>query len=138
MKILIINGPNLNLTEQREAEHYGELSFEDYLEMLRARFTEFEISYYQSNVEGEIINRLHDADLEVNAILINAGGYTHTSVAIGDAVKAIGTPVVEVHISNILKREEFRHISYIAPHCIGSVFGFGMDSYRVALSFFRN
>ena len=94
--------------------------------------------YYQSNVEGEIINRLHEADLEVNAIIINAGAYTHTSVAIGDAVKAISTPVVEVHISNILAREEYRHKSYIAPNCIGAVFGFGMDSYKVALSYFRS
>ena len=138
MKILIINGPNLNLTGDREAELYGRISFDDYFDMLEARFPEFEISLYQSNVEGEIINRLHEADLEVNAIIINAGGYTHTSVAIGDAIKAIGTPVIEVHISNILAREDYRHTSLIAPNCIGAVFGFGLDSYRVALSFFKD
>ena len=138
MKILIINGPNLNLTGDREAELYGRISFDDYFDMLEAGFPEFEISLYQSNVEGEIINRLHEADLEVNAIIINAGGYTHTSVAIGDAIKAIGTPVVEVHISNILAREDYRHISLIAPNCVGAVFGFGLDSYRVALSFFKD
>jgi 3-dehydroquinate dehydratase II len=138
MKILIINGPNLNLTGERETEIYGRITFDDYLEMLKAGFPEFEISFFQSNVEGELINKIHEADLEVNAIVINAGGYTHTSVAIGDAIKAIGTPVVEVHISNILAREEFRHKSYIAPNCVGAVFGFGMDSYRVALSYFRS
>ena len=137
MKILIINGPNLNLTGEREAELYGHITFDDYFDLLKMKFPEFEISMYQSNVEGEIINRLHEADLEVNAVILNAGGYTHTSVAIGDAVKAIGTPVVEVHISNILAREDFRHKSHIAPHCVGAVFGFGLDSYRVALSFFR-
>ena len=138
MKILILNGPNLNLTGDREAELYGRISFDDYFEMLEARFPEFEISLYQSNVEGEIINRLHEADLEVNAIIINAGGYSHTSVAISDAIKAIGTPVVEVHISNILAREDYRHKSLIAPNCAGAVFGFGLDSYRVALSFFKD
>ena len=101
----------MNLTGEREAELYGRISFDDYFEMLEARFPEFDISLYQSNVEGEIINRIHEADLEVNAIIINAGGYTHTSVAIGDAIKAIGTPVVEVHISNILAREDYRHKS---------------------------
>ena len=138
MKILIINGPNLNLTGEREAELYGKISFEDYLELLQNRFPEFEISYFQSNVEGEIINRIQEANLEVNAVILNAGGYTHTSVAIADAVKAINTPVVEVHISNILAREEFRHKSLISPNCEGSVFGFGLDSYRVALSYFRD
>lgn len=138
MKILIINGPNLNLTGDREAELYGRISFDDYFDMLEARFPEIEISLYQSNVEGEIINRLHEADFEVNAIIINAGGYSHTSVAISDAIKAIGTPVIEVHISNILAREDYRHKSLIAPNCIGAVFGFGLDSYRVALSFFKD
>ncbi len=138
MNILIINGPNLNLTGEREAELYGNISFEDYFDLLKMKFPEFKISMYQSNVEGELINRLHEADLEVDAVILNAGGYTHTSVAIGDAVKAIGIPVIEVHISNILAREEYRHVSHIAPHCVGAVFGFGLDSYRVALSFFRN
>jgi 3-dehydroquinate dehydratase-2 len=136
MKILIINGPNLNLTGQREAEVYGNISFDDYFELLESKFPELEISRYQSNVEGDIINRLHQADLEVNGIILNAGGYTHTSVAIADAVKAIGTPVVEVHISNILAREEFRHVSLISPNCVGSIFGFGLDSYRLALRYF--
>ena len=138
MNILIINGPNLNLTGEREAELYGNISFEDYFDLLKMKFPEFKISMYQSNVEGELINRLHEADLEVDAVILNAGGYTHTSVAIGDAVKAIGIPVIEVHISNILAREEYRHVSHIAPHCVGAVFGFGLGSYRVALSFFRN
>ncbi|MEJ2595646.1 MAG: 3-dehydroquinate dehydratase [bacterium] len=138
MNILIINGPNLNLTGEREAELYGNISFEDYFDLLKMKFPEFKISMFQSNVEGELINRLHEADLEVDAVILNAGGYTHTSVAIADAVKAVGIPVIEVHISNILAREEYRHISHIAPHCVGAVFGFGLDSYRVALSFFRN
>jgi len=137
-KILIINGPNLNLTGEREAEVYGNISFDNYFELLELKFPEFEISRFQSNVEGEIINRLHEADLEVNGIILNAGGYTHTSVAISDAVKAIGTPVVEVHISNILAREEFRHVSLIAPNCVGSIFGFGLDSYRLALRYFMS
>lgn len=135
-KILIINGPNLNLTGEREAEIYGNISFDDYFELLENKFPEFEIGRYQSNVEGEIINRLHEADLEVNGIILNAGGYTHTSVAISDAVKAIDTAVVEVHISNILAREDFRHISLISPNCVGSIIGFGLDSYRLALRYF--
>ena len=135
-KILIINGPNLNLTGEREAKIYGNISFEDYFELLENKFPEFEISRYQSNVEGEIINRLHEADLEVNGIILNAGGYTHTSVAIADAVKAIDTSVVEVHMSNILAREDFRHISLISPGCVGSIIGFGLDSYRIALRYF--
>jgi len=135
-KILIINGPNLNLTGERDAKIYGNISFDDYFELLENKFPEFEISRYQSNVEGEIINRLHEADLEVNGIILNAGGYTHTSVAIADAVKAIDTSVVEVHITNILAREDFRHISLIAPNCVGSILGFGLDSYRIALRYF--
>ena len=138
MKILILNGPNLNLTGEREKETYGNVSFEDYLETLRKLFPEFTISYFQSNIEGEIINRLQQAAMEVNAVILNAGGYTHTSIAIGDAVKTIDIPVVEVHLSNILAREEFRHHSFVAPHCIGSVFGFGLDSYRLALSHFKS
>ena len=138
MKILILNGPNLNLTGKREKEIYGNTSFDDYLETLRKLFPEFTISYFQSNIEGEIIDRLQQAASEVNAVILNAGGYTHTSVAIGDAVKAVGIPVVEVHLSNILAREEFRHRSFVAPHCIGSVFGFGLYSYRLALSYFKS
>ena len=137
MKILIINGPNLNLLGERETEIYGTISFEDYLDMLRSQFPALDIDYYQSNVEGEIINRLQDANLEVNGILLNAGGYTHTSIAIADAIKAIDTPVIEVHISNIFSREDFRHRSYIAPNCIGSVIGFGLDSYYLAVTYFQ-
>jgi len=137
MKILILNGPNLNLTGEREKKIYGNVSFEDYLVTLRKLFPEFTISYFQSNIEGEIINRLQQAANEVNAVILNAGGYTHTSVAIGDTVKTIDIPIVEVHLSNILAREEFRHHSFIAPHCVGSVFGFGLDSYRLAISYFK-
>ena len=137
MKILILNGPNLNLTGERETKLYGTLSFEDHLDELRNRFPNMEISYDQSNVEGELINKMQEANFEHDAIILNAGGYTHTSVAIGDAVKGIEIPVVEVHISNIFSRETFRHISYIAPHCIGSISGFGLDSYRLALAYFR-
>ena len=136
LKLLIVNGPNLNLTGEREAEIYGNISFDDYFDLLQKKFPELEMESYQSNVEGEIINRLQEADREVNGIILNAGGYTHTSVAIGDAVKAIGTPVVEVHISNILAREEFRHVSLIAPNSVGSIMGFGLDSYRIAVRYF--
>ena len=137
MKILIINGPNLNLTGERETKLYGTLSFEDYLEELKKRFPSFEIGYYQSNVEGELINKMQEANFEYNAIILNAGGYTHTSVAIGDTIKAIEIPVVEVHISNIFSRETFRHLSYLAPYCVGSISGFGLDTYRLALAYFR-
>jgi 3-dehydroquinate dehydratase II len=136
MKILIINGPNLNLTGQREKEIYGNIHFEDYLEILKNLFPDVSISYFQSNIEGEIINCLQNTETDVKGIILNAGGYTHTSVAIGDAVKAIEIPVIEVHLSNILSREEFRHKSFIAPHCTGSIFGFGLDSYRLAISYF--
>ena len=136
VKVCVFNGPNLNLTGEREAKIYSNISFEDYFELLENKFPEFEISRFHSNVEGEIINRLHEADLEVNGIILNAGGYTHTSVAIADAVKAIDTSVVEVHMSNILAREDFRHISLISPVCVGSIIGFGLDSYRIALRYF--
>ena len=132
MKVLIINGPNLNLLGRREPEIYGSQTFEDYLAVLRTSFPDITIDYFQSNVEGEIINSLHDADSNnYDGIIINAGGYTHTSVSIADAVGAIGTPVVEVHISSILSREEFRHVSFLAPVCKGSIMGFGLDSYRL-------
>ncbi len=136
MKILIINGPNLNLTGERETNIYGNITFDDYLELIQDRFPQFEINYFQSNIEGEIINRLQEANLEVNAVVLNAGAYTHTSIAIADAVRAIDIPVVEVHISNIIAREEFRHVSHIAPYCVGSIIGFGIDSYRLALRYF--
>jgi len=137
MKIIIINGPNLNLLGKREKNIYGGQSFEDYFAELKKEFPLFSIDYYQSNVEGEIINKLHQASGLFNGIILNAGGYTHTSVAIADAVKAIDTPVIEVHISNIFAREEYRHVSLIAPNASGSVFGFGMRSYALALYSFR-
>ena len=133
MKILIINGPNLNLLGKREPDIYGHQSFEDFLEELRSEFAEIEIAYFQSNIEGEIIDIIHLAGFEVNGILLNAGGYTHTSVAIGDSISAINSPVVEVHISNILARESFRHTSLIAAVCAGSISGFGLDGYRLAI-----
>ncbi len=133
MKVLIINGPNLNLLGKREPGIYGSTDFETYLDGLRTAFPGVAIDYFQSNVEGEIINEIHGADGSYDGILLNAGGYTHTSVAIADAIGAVGVPVVEVHISCILARESFRHISLIAPVCKGSVMGFGLDSYRLGL-----
>lgn len=133
MNILIINGPNLNLLGKRNPAVYGGKGFDDYLSDLRNEFAGHEIGYYQSNVEGEIINELQKADGNYHAIILNAGGYTHTSVAIGDAVEAIGIPVIEVHISNIYAREEFRHTSYISPHAKGVIAGFGLEVYRLAI-----
>ena len=133
MKILIINGANLNLLGCRQPEIYGRESFEDYLEALRARYSDHTIDYYQSNIEGEIVDAIQRADGMYDAVVLNAGGYTHTSVVIRDAIAAIATPVVEVHISSILAREEFRHISLIAPVVRGSIMGFGMESYRLAV-----
>ncbi len=137
MRVLIINGPNLNLLGERETDIYGNMTFEDYLDGLQSKFPQHEIGYYQSNVEGEIINKIQEANLEYNVIILNAGGYTHTSIAIGDAIKAIDTPVIEVHISNILAREEYRHISHISPHCVGTITGFGLDSYRLAMEYLK-
>ncbi len=136
MDILIINGPNLNLIGERETGIYGDLSFDDYMEEIIRTYQQHNITSFQSNVEGEIINRLHEANLEVNAVILNAGGYTHTSVAIADAIRAIEIPVIEVHISNLLTREEFRHNSLIGPACIGTIMGFGLESYRLAIEFF--
>lgn len=133
MRILIINGPNLNLLGKRDTSVYGTESFEEYFEKLKVEFPGTEISCFQSNVEGELINRLQQADNVVDAIILNAGGYTHTSVAIGDAVEAIDTAVIEVHISNIFAREDFRHISHISPHAKGIMSGFGLDVYRLAI-----
>jgi 3-dehydroquinate dehydratase II len=136
-QVLILNGPNLNLLGKREPEIYGYQSFEDFLETLRSQFSGLTIDYFQSNHEGEIIDLLHQADGQYNGIVINAGAYTHTSIAIADAIAAISTPVVEVHISNVFKREQFRQHSFIAPRCTGSISGFGFDSYRLGiLSFF--
>ena len=133
MNIQIINGPNLNLLGVREKSIYGNTSFDTFLEELRKRYPNITISYYQSNVEGEIINKLHEIGFSYDGIVINAGAYTHTSVAIADAISAINTPVIEVHISNVHKREEFRHKSMIAASCRGVIAGFGMDSYRLAI-----
>ena len=136
MKILIINGANLNLLGRRQPEIYGRESFEDYLEALRARYPEHTLDYYQSNIEGEIVDALQRADGQYDGVVLNAGGYTHTSVVIRDAMAAISTPVVEVHISSILSREEFRHVSMLAPAAVGTVMGFGMESYRLAVEHF--
>lgn len=133
MNIHIINGPNLNLLGKREPDLYGNQSFEKYFEKLKEEFPQVKFSYYQSNIEGELINDLHENGFNVDGIILNAGGYTHTSVALGDAIAAIKTPVVEVHISNVFAREEYRHISLIAAKCIGSICGFGMNSYKLAI-----
>ncbi|MBK9319587.1 MAG: type II 3-dehydroquinate dehydratase [Bacteroidetes bacterium] len=136
MRIDILNGPNLNLLGKREPGIYGSESFESYLEQLRMAFPDIDIHYFQSNVEGELINRLHEVGFSSDGIVLNAGGYTHTSVAIADAVAAINTPVIEVHISNIYAREEFRHISLLSPKCRGSIAGLGMEGYKLALYYF--
>jgi 3-dehydroquinate dehydratase II len=138
MKIQIINGPNLNLLGVREKSIYGDSTFETYLVELRKRYPEIEIDYYQSNVEGEIINKLHEIGFSYDGVVLNAGAYTHTSVAIADAIAGIKTPVIEVHISNVYKREEFRHHSMLAASCKGVIAGFGMDSYRLAVENFKN
>lgn len=133
MKIQIINGPNLNLLGKREPGVYGATSFEDYLKELRALYPNLTLDYYQSNVEGELINKIHEVGFEYAGIILNAGAYTHTSVALHDAIRAVKTPVIEVHISNVHKREEFRHKSMISSACVGVICGFGMDSYRLAV-----
>ena len=134
MKIQIINGPNLNLLGAREPEVYGDQTFGGYLEQLRADNPNIEIGYFQSNIEGEIINKIQESGFQSDGIILNAGGYTHTSVAIRDAIKAVPAPVVEVHISNVHAREEFRHHSMISAVCFGVIAGFGIDSYRLALN----
>ncbi len=133
MKILIINGPNLNLLGTREKSVYGNTFFEDYFKKLKESYKSVELEYFQSNVEGEIINKLHETGFSYDGIILNDGGYTHTSVAIADAVLAINTPVVEVHITNIFAREEFRHTSLIAPACKGSIAGFGLLGYKLGI-----
>lgn len=138
MRILIINGPNLNLLGKREPGIYGSQSFEDYLQLLREKNADIELDYYQSNVEGELINKLHSAEIQCDAVVLNAGAYTHTSIAISDAIGAISIPVVEVHISCILSREPMRHVSLIAPKCIGSIMGFGLMSYDLGISAIKN
>lgn len=133
MKISIINGPNLNLLGRREPEKYGSLMFEDYLERLRTRFPAIEFSYFQSNIEGEIIDEIQEKGFSADGIIINAGGYTHTSVAIADAITSVDAPAVEVHITNIGTREVFRHTSLVARSCKGSLIGLGLDGYRLAV-----
>lgn len=136
MKIIIINGPNLNLLGKREPEIYGGSSFEDYLGELSAKYTGITLDYFQSNIEGELIDKLQQVGFSHDGIILNAGAYTHTSVGIGDAIKAIETPVVEVHISNTLQREAYRHVSYVSPVAKGVVLGFGLQSYELALQSF--
>ena len=133
MKISIINGPNLNLLGKREPDKYGAVSFDDYLKSLKSLYPEIVFEYYQSNVEGELINEIQKRGFSSDGIILNAGGYTHTSVAIADAIASVKTPVVEVHITNIAAREDFRHTSLIAPSCTGTISGFGLDSYRLAV-----
>jgi len=133
MKLIIINGPNLNLLGTHETSVYGSQTFKEYFETLKNKFKDIELEYFQSNVEGELINKIHEVGFTNDGIILNAGGYTHTSVALRDAIAAIKSPTIEVHISNVFAREDFRHISLIAPKCKGSVSGFGMDSYRLAI-----
>ncbi len=135
-KIVIINGPNLNLLGKREPEIYGSQTFEQYFEELQQKYPEVELSYFQSNIEGELIDKLQEVGFSYDGVILNAASYTHTSVGIGDAVKAIDAPVVEVHISNIAQREDFRHISYISPGAKGVVFGFGLKGYALAIQSF--
>ncbi|TFV93431.1 type II 3-dehydroquinate dehydratase [Algoriphagus kandeliae] len=136
MKIQIINGPNLNLLGKREPEVYGSRSFEEYLEELKSQFPSVEIHYFQSNVEGELINKIQEVGFDFDGILLNAGGYTHTSVAISDAIAAVNTPVLEIHISNIYKREEFRHKSIISKSCVGMISGLGLKGYELGIRYF--
>lgn len=136
-KIQIINGPNLNLLGKREPTVYGNTSFEAYLNELRGLYPDCEIYYYQSNIEGELINKIHEVGFDFDGIILNAGAYTHTSVALHDAIKSVETPVIEVHISNIHAREAFRHVSLISAACKGVILGFGMNSYRLALEAFQ-
>lgn len=135
-KIQIINGPNLNLLGKREPTVYGNASFEGCLNELRAKYPDCEIAYFQSNVEGEMINKIHETGFDFDGIILNAGAYTHTSIALHDAIKSVTTPVVEVHISNVHARESFRHVSMISAACKGVILGFGLDSYRLAVEAF--
>jgi len=133
MKLIIINGPNLNLLGTRETDVYGTETFESYFEKLKAQFPAIELSYYQSNIEGEIISKIQEVGFSHTGIILNAGAYTHTSIGIADAIKAITSPVVEVHISNTFSRETFRHQSFISPHAKGVIIGFGLNSYQLAV-----
>ncbi|HWJ90681.1 MAG TPA: type II 3-dehydroquinate dehydratase [Flavisolibacter sp.] len=136
MKIAIINGPNLNLLGKRETDIYGNLPFETFLQQLKTKFPDTELSYYQSNVEGELINEIQRVGFDHDGIIVNPGGYTHTSVAIGDAIAAIKAPVIEVHISNVHAREEFRKLSHVSGKSVGSIFGLGLKGYELALQWF--
>lgn len=138
MKLIIINGPNLNLLGSREPGIYGDESFDSYLATLREKYPEAEISYYQSNIEGELIDKIQEVGFDHDGIILNAAAYTHTSVGIGDAVKAVQTPVIEVHISNTFSRESFRHQSYISAGAAGIIIGFGLKSYELAVLSFLN
>jgi 3-dehydroquinate dehydratase II len=138
MNIQIINGPNLNLLGKRETSIYGNQSFEEYFETLKKRFPGITLHYYQSNVEGEIVNKLHETGFDFSGIVLNAGAYTHTSVAIHDAVAGIKAPVIEVHISNVYSREEFRHKSLITSKCVGLLTGFGLEGYAMAIDYLQN
>jgi 3-dehydroquinate dehydratase II len=133
LKIAIINGPNLNLLGKREIEIYGKQSFDDYFNQLKSTYSTIDLFYFQSNIEGELIDTLHKIGFNYDAIILNAGAYTHTSIAIADAVAGIKTPVIEVHISNIFSREDYRHVSYLGKHCIGSISGFGLEGYNMAI-----
>ncbi|WMI65275.1 type II 3-dehydroquinate dehydratase [Aestuariibaculum sp. YM273] len=135
-KIIIINGPNLNLLGKREPAIYGSLTFTEFLDTIKEKYEGITLEYYQSNVEGEIINKLHEVGFSYDGVILNAGAYTHTSIGIGDAIKGIETPVVEVHISNTFGREEFRHQSYISPNAKGVILGFGLQSYELAIQSF--
>ena len=135
-KLIIINGPNLNLLGKREPEIYGSLTFTDFLKQLKSKYSNVQLDYFQSNIEGEIIDKLHEVGFSFDGIILNAGAYTHTSIGIGDAIKGIETPVVEVHISNTFGREAFRHQSYISPNAKGVILGFGMQSYELAIQSF--
>lgn len=138
MRIIIINGPNLNLLGKREPSIYGNQTFEDYFNSLKNQFKNIELSYYQSNIEGKLIDKIQEVGFEFDGIIINAGAYTHTSIAIADAIASITTPVVEVHISNTFARESFRHKSFLSKVCKGIIVGFGMNSYKMALHSFEN
>lgn len=136
-KIIIVNGPNLNLLGKREPEIYGTLSFEEYFETLKTAFSEIDLFYFQSNHEGDLLDKIHEIGFSYDGIILNAGAYTHTSIAIADAIAAIKTPTIEVHISNIHARETFRHHSFLAKNCVGSIVGLGLKGYALAIDFFQ-
>ena len=136
MNIIIINGPNLNLLGKREPTIYGSETFDQYFESLKLKFPNLNLTYFQSNKEGELIDKIHEVGFSIDGVVLNAGGYTHTSIALGDAIAAVKSPVVEVHISNVHAREDFRHHSYLSKNCAGIIVGFGLESYALALTHF--